>query len=97
MFDWFNAKPAEDYGTSLAKFFMEKMPKWQAISESKVASKTEFILSKLEAQILAFKKEEKLNFYKKAKLANAFKWALKDADYDAVFSEKLLEWLVSHL
>lgn len=97
MLDWFNAKPAENFGTSLAKFFMEKMPKGQPLSEHKVASKTEFVLSKMEFQILEFKRNEKLNFYKRAKLANAFKWTLKDADYDAVFAEKLLEWLVSHL
>lgn len=97
MFAWFDAKKAEEFGASLAQYFIEKMPADQQMSESKFASKTEYLLVKMAAQIKVFKQEEKLNVYKTAKLGNAFKWTLKDAGYDTALSEKLLEWLVTNL
>jgi hypothetical protein len=97
MFGWFNAKRAEEFGASLAKFFIEKMPADKQISDVKFAAKTEYLLIKMSAQIEAFKREEKLNVYKTAKLGNAFKWTLKDAKIDDALSAKLVEWLVANL
>jgi hypothetical protein len=97
MIGWFNAKRAEEFGASLAKIFIEKMPPTAMLNENKLASKTEYLLTKMQAQIKTFKQEEKLNFYKTAKLGNSFKWTLKDAGYDDAFIEKLLEWLVIHI
>ncbi len=97
MFDWFNAKRAEEFGTSLAKFYIEKMPRDKQISETKFAAKTEYLLTKMSAQIKVFKEKEKLNFYKTAKLGNAFKWTLKDAKVDEALSAKLVEWLIANL
>jgi hypothetical protein len=97
MLGWFNAGKAEEFGTSLAQFFIEKMPPGQKLNESKLASKTEYLLVKMQARIKEFKQTEKLNIYKTAKLANAFRWTLKDANFEAAFIEKLVEWLVTHL
>lgn len=97
MFGWFNAKRAEEFGTSLANFFIEKMPMDKQINDAKFASKTEYLLTKMSAQIKVFRQEEKLNFYKTAKLGNAFKWTLKDAGVDEALSAKLVEWLVANL
>lgn len=97
MLDWFNAKRAEEFGTSLAKFFIEKMPADKQMNDAKFAAKTEYLLTKMSAQIQVFKQSEKLNFYKTAKLGNAFKWTLKDAGVDPALSAKLLEWLVAIL
>ena len=97
MFGWFNATRAEEFGTTLAKFFVEKMPADKKLNDAKFAAKTEFLLTKMSAQISVFKQEEKLNFYKTAKLGNAFKWTLKDAGIDETLSAKLVEWLVANL
>lgn len=97
MLDWFSAKRAEEFGTSLARTFIEKMPPGHSLNESKLASKTEYLLNKMTGQIKSFKQTERLNIYKKAKLGNAFRWTLKDAGYDDAFTEKLVEWLVTHL
>jgi len=97
MFGWFNAKRAEEFGSSLARFFIEKMPADKQMNDAKFASKTEYLLTKMSAQIKVFKQEEKLNVYKTAKLGNAFKWTLKDANVDEALSAKLVEWLVAHL
>ena len=97
MLGWFDAKEAEKFGTALARFFIEKMPPENKMNESKIASKTEYVLGKMTAQIKAFKEGQKLNFYKTAKLGNAFRWTLKDAGYEAAYIETLVAWLVAQL
>lgn len=97
MLNWFNSKQAEEFGSILAQFLMEKLPLTEKLSESKFAKKTENVLFQMEIKIKAFKQKEKLNFYKTAKLVNAFQWKLKDIGYDKALTEKLVEWLVSHI
>lgn len=97
MFGWFDAKRAEEFGASLAKFFIEKMPSDRQLNDVKFAAKTEYLLTKMAAQIKVFKQQEKLNIYKTAKLGNAFKWTLKDAQIDEALSAKLVEWLVANI
>lgn len=42
----------------------------------------------------AFRKEHKLGIYKKARLANTFRWEMKERGYDAGFIEMITEKLV---
>ncbi len=42
----------------------------------------------------AFRKEHKLGIYKKARLANTFRWELKNRGYDDGFVEMITEKLV---
>lgn len=42
----------------------------------------------------AFRKEHKLGIYKKARLANTFRWEMKERGYDAGFTEAVTEKLV---
>ncbi len=97
MIGWFNAKEAEEFGASLAKFFIEKMPPDNKLNESKLSSKTEYVLTKMTAQIKAFKQDHALNVFKTAKLGNAFRWTLKDAGYPEPYIESLVGWLVTNL
>jgi hypothetical protein len=97
MFDWFDAKRAETFGQSLAQTLVEKLPPKSLTQESKTATKTTQVLTRMEAQIKTFREGGRLNVYKKAKLANAFRWALKDAVYDEPFIDKLVEWLVTQI
>jgi hypothetical protein len=97
MLAWLDAKKSEEFGASLARFFIERMPPDRQLNESKVASKTQYLLVKMSAQIEAFKQEEKLNAYKIAKLGNAFKWTLKDAGYEKSYVETLVGWLVTRI
>ncbi len=53
-------------------------------------------LRKLVIRISAFEARKEANFYKKAKFANAFKWKLKEAGYDAGFADELAKELVIH-
>ncbi len=96
-FGWFDASAATEFGTELAGFFAERMPVDTQKNEKKFATKTRELLTKLGLRINQFKASNKLNFYTKAKLANSFKWTLKDAGYDAKYVDDLTEWLVKQL
>ena len=97
LFNWFNAKAANEFGSELASFFMTRMPVDTQKSEKKFAAKTSELLSKLSLRSNQFKAANKLNFYTKAKLANSFKWTLKDAGYEAEYVDDLTEWLAKQL
>ena len=97
MLSWLDAKQAQEFGTSLARFFMEKLPLGFDAKEKKFAGKAQHVLQKMGQQAEDFKRDHKLNTYKKAKLGNAFKWTLKDAGYDPVYVDELTEWLMLRL
>jgi hypothetical protein len=94
---WFDAAAATDFGTTLATFFVQRVPLDAKMTEKKFAAKAQEVLKKMALQIDRFKAENRLNTYKKAKLANAFKWSLKDAGYDAAYVDRLGDWLTARL
>jgi hypothetical protein len=96
MINWFNAKEAQAFGTSLAKFYMARVPYEAPFSEKKFAAKTQETLKKMELQIQQFRRQHQLNTYQKAKLGNAFKWALRDGGYDTNYVDEITEWLILH-
>lgn len=94
---WLDAKPSIEFGESLARFFIENVPHGPQVSEKKFAVKTSAALEKMDRQIGTFKAEHKLNIYTKAKLGNAFKWALRDSGHDREYIDKLTDWLMTRL
>ena len=97
MFGWFDAREAKQFGASLAAFYIAQMPVDLKLSDKKFAARTESTLRNLSGKVDVFKAARGLNGYKKAQLGNAFKWALKDAGYDAAYIDKLTDWLVTRL
>ena len=97
MFGWLDAKAATKFGGELAQYFIEKMPPGAQLNESKHASKTQYVLDKMAVRIALFKRDETLNALRTAKLANEFKWRLKDAGYDEPYIETIVAWLVNKL
>ena len=94
MLNWFDAKEEQTFGSSIAKFYIERVPFESPFSTKKFATKTQETLKKVDLQIQQFKAGRKLNVYKKAKLGNAFKWVLRDAGYDNEYVNELTEWLM---
>jgi hypothetical protein len=94
MLEWFNAKEEQNFGIALARFYIERIPFESPFSKNKFAAKTQEVLKKLDLQVQQFKANRQLNVYKKAKLGNAFKWALRDAGYDVEYVDGLTEWLM---
>jgi len=79
---WLNAKEAVEFGESLAEFFARRIPLVEEENQ-KVISKANrrAVLNEMVRKIDKFKEEHSMNFYKKAKLGNAFKWKLLEAGF----------------
>ena len=98
MLSWFDAKNAQQFGATLADFYIERVPaaeagepgkKTEKKAEKHADRKKQDALQKMLAQAEIFKINNKLNLYKKAKLGNAFKWKLLDAGYAAELADEL--------
>lgn len=94
MFSWFDARDAQEFGTALAEFFIERIPLEKPNKKIKSLAKKQEVLDKMFLQIQVFRMKHKLNIYKKAKLGNAFKWKLLDADYDPELVDELTKVLL---
>jgi hypothetical protein len=68
---WFDVKEAELFGNELAEFYDARSR----------ANQQKLIVQCLQ-KARQFKSSHKLNFYKKAKLGNAFKWKLREKGHD---------------
>lgn len=93
MFSWFDASEAQKFGIDLAEFFMERIPPEPTTRKEKSLGKKKEILEKIFMKLKMYTTKNKLNFYQKAKLFNAFKWKLLDAKYDPIFVDDLTKTL----
>ncbi len=73
----------------LRNFLLKEFSKRRPAKKNKPMAKKQAVLDKMFVKIQLFKTNHKLNFYKKAKLWNAFKWKLLDANYDPEFVDEL--------
>ncbi|HKU69659.1 MAG TPA: hypothetical protein VJQ51_02365 [Burkholderiales bacterium] len=82
--EWFDAAEAVRFGESLGDFFIERIPLASSeAGKSRKLDKQLGVVDKMLVQIEQFKARHKLNVYKKAKLAGAFKEKLIGAGYDS--------------
>lgn len=81
--EWFDAAKAVQFGDSLAEFFIERIPASPENKKSGSLKKGLEVADKMAYQIEQFKRSNKLNVYKKAKLLDAFKSKLTGAGYDS--------------
>lgn len=95
MFSWFDAKTAKEFGTTMAQFFIQRMPLSAGLTEKQFASKAKFVLEKMKTQVQNFKQQNKLNTYKTAQMGNTFKWTLKDAGYEEAYVDQLTTWFIA--
>lgn len=95
--NWFSAKAAKEFGSSLARFYIERIPVDTSLSATQFSRKSADVLNKMDLKIRQFKQQERLNFYKTAQMGNAFKWTLKEAGYDDAYVTRLTDWLVTKI
>lgn len=93
MFNWFSTKPSERFGKELAAFVLSELSGTAGKREAKFTAKAEKALVRADQRVREFKAGERLNVYKKAKLANAFLWQLKDSGCSTEYADQLTEWL----
>lgn len=93
MLQWFSTKKSVAVGKELAAMVKELVPSDPAMPAAKLASKTNYAKEKMQKRLRTFRQEEVLNFFKTAKLLNAFKWELKDAGYAEDTINGLVSWI----
>ncbi|MCH8621395.1 hypothetical protein [Undibacterium sp. TS12] len=83
MLSWFNAKAEKEFGLQLAEFVIKEMPtELNKKKRDKTVIKRQKIMQQVAVQILEFKRDHKLNVYKKAQLGNSFRWRLLEEQFD---------------
>lgn len=97
IFSWFDTTKAVSFGRELAGFVVSEISASMHVRDFKFSGKVEKTLSKAERRIREFKAGERLNFYKRSKLANAFLWELKDQGCPPQPADQLTEWLTVRL
>jgi hypothetical protein len=95
---WFDTSELEDFGTLLANDLARRFPPAsEARTDAGAKYQLKVILEGLGARAVRFHGEKKLSVYKKAKLANVFKWRLKELGYTEGFVDNATKEIVNRL
>ena len=87
---WFDTAQVDGFADSIVKLFMERFPPTEFTSPGKKQEERfRKVHAALARELKDFRKTHKLNIYLKARLANRFKWALKEAGYPDAFIDEL--------
>ncbi len=97
MLTWFDASAAREFGQSLARFFISRIPLSAANTSNKKLAKKLDAVDQMYVQIEQFKRTNRLNIYQKAKLWSAFKDELLGAGYDPELVEQVVKGLMLKL
>jgi hypothetical protein len=95
--DWLNTRTAVDFAQSIAQEIRQSMPPSDELPGKKEAGKRAKKIERIATQAKAFSRDHRLNFYKKAKLANTLKWSLKEAGYSDVFIREMVGLILVNL
>jgi len=88
LFDWFDTREGDGLaGEIVAELIKRVPPDTLPARDKKAAIRLRNTHDAIFARAGKFARTHKLNVYKKARLANQFQWALKEAGYPAEFVE----------
>jgi tetratricopeptide (TPR) repeat protein len=90
---WFNGSEAAEIGASLADEFAPRTSSAQGSAPGRPSRSMEQLLQRADSELRPLQ----LNFYKKAKLANAFKWRLIENGVPREIADDVTQALVLHL
>ena len=89
LFDFFNTRELEEFANGLATDLGRRFP---PASESRTDTgaihQLKVIMEGLSARAVRYHEQHRLGVYKKAKLANVFKWKLTELGYSKSFIER---------
>jgi tetratricopeptide (TPR) repeat protein len=95
--NWFNSREATELGAELADQYSQQSKLVSTVRNKAVsrepADSLQTILNVAAAQI----RQLKMNFYKRAKFANSFKWRLLENGIDKDVADKVTEKMVLHI
>jgi len=97
--DFFSARKVTEFAKSLAQDIAKRYPPAIANNPAKMVSQKRLsgILENVFARAAEFTRENKLGWYKKAKLGNEFRWELKELGYDQEFIVVATESLIVYV
>jgi hypothetical protein len=88
--EWFNTKDVDALADRLAEDLVKRVPPSNLAASGKKAeankSKTREAILR---QVRNFTSKHRLNVYQKARLANRFKWALREAGYPKALVDEM--------
>src|SRR5579862_8708648 len=93
MIDWFNAREAAQIGASLADEFARPAARSNKAVQEGNPNALEALLRRADREVRSLR----LNFYKKAKFANSFKWRLIENGVARQTADEITQSLVLHL
>jgi hypothetical protein len=97
MFDWFATAAAQAFAKEQAEYILKQLRGSLDKRDAKFTAKAEKVLVNVDRNTREFRAREKMNVYKKSRLANAFLWALKDGGCPEDYAQQLTEWLTYRL
>lgn len=97
MLTWFSATESVRFGKELATFLLSELAIATGKGQVKFAAKAERVLMRADQRLQEFKARERMNVYKKARLANAFLWTLREQDFPSEDANQLTDWLSARI
>ncbi|MEO8165405.1 MAG: hypothetical protein ABI619_08410 [Betaproteobacteria bacterium] len=96
MWSWFDSKEVDAFADWLSAEIIKRYPPAGMDKDpKKAAQRLQKVHASLFARVEAFAKANKLNIYKRARLGNRVKWAMRDAGYPLPFSESFTHEVVT--
>jgi hypothetical protein len=99
MLEFFSTHKVTAFAKSLAQDVAKRYPPAIANNPTQMVSQKRLsgILEEAFTRAAEFNRENKLGWYKKAKLGNEFRWELKELGYDQKFIEVATEGLIVYV
>ena len=97
MSSWFSATESVRFGEELATFLLSELAVATSKGQVKFAAKAERVLMRADQRLQGFKARERMNVYKKARLANAFLWTLRERNFPSEGANQLADWLSARI
>lgn len=97
MLNWFATAEAERFAKDQAGYILSQLRGAMDKRDAKFTVKAEKTLIRVDRSVQEFRAREKMNFFKRSKLANTFLWALKDGGCPEDYARELTEWLTYRL
>lgn len=95
---WFETKEVDAFADSIVAELRERYPpSGVELPATKAIERLRKSFGRMFARIDDFARSNPLNLYKKARLGNRVKWALRDAGYQEEFIEVFTRELVMHV
>jgi len=98
MLKMFDTRELEEFTANLAMDLGRRFPPAsQARTDTGAKHQLKVIMEGLAARAVRYHEQNRLGVYRKAKLANTFKWKLKELGYENEFAESVTKDLVTRL